>query len=100
MKGRAVAGVVVVGIAAALSGCAKPLDENECAQLLDHYTEKVIDQARPSAKPSERAKWVAEARQKAARDPEFAACTSRVRRDQYECALNANNADEVERCLM
>jgi len=83
-----------------LGSCSKSLSEDECAQLLDHYTEKVIEQARPSAKPAERAKLVAEARQKAARDPEFARCSERVGRRQFECAIASHSADDVERCLL
>ena len=83
-----------------VSACRAPLTESECAQLLDHYTERVIEQSRPSAKPAERAKLVGEARLKAARDPEFAACSAKVERHQFECALASHNADEIERCLL
>ncbi|HSC86604.1 MAG TPA: hypothetical protein VLC09_05010 [Polyangiaceae bacterium] len=92
--------LLAVALPLSLAGCGEPLSEAECARLLDHYTEKVIDQARPSAKAVERAKLVAEARQRAALDPEFAACPRRVRRSQFDCALAAVSADDVERCLM
>lgn len=96
LKAQLICGMCVLSA----TGCQKPLTESECAQLLDHYTERVIEQSRPSAKPAERAKLVGEARLKAARDPEFAACSTRVRRTQFECALASQSADEIERCLL
>lgn len=92
--------VVGLGFCALLSGCGKPLSEEECGTLLDHYTEKVIDQARPKASQAERSELVLEARQKARLDPEFSACSSRVSRNEFECAMQAVNADQIERCLM
>lgn len=85
---------------ACLVGCGRPVTEEECFELLSHYTEKVIDQARPSTGKAERSELVLEAQQKAELDPEFAACTSRVSRAEFECAMVAKNADEIERCLM
>lgn len=73
---------------------------DECTTLLDHYTEKVIDQARPSASQAERSALILEARQKSKLDPEFSACANRVSRAEFECAMQAVNADQIERCLM
>jgi hypothetical protein len=84
----------------AVTGCGKPLTDEECTQLLDRYTEKVIDQARPKAGQAERSELVLEARQKAALDPEFAECSRRVSRKEFDCAMAAGNADQIERCLM
>jgi hypothetical protein len=83
-----------------LPGCKKSLSEEECGALLDRYTDKVIDQARPSAKQAERSLLIVETRQKAKLDPEFSACSSRVSRAQFECAMQAGNTDQIERCLM
>ena len=100
MRKRATALLLLAPGFLAVLGCEKPLTERECASLLDLYTEKVIDQARPSAKPGQRAKLVAEARLKAALDPEFARCPAVVRRSQFECALSSQTADDIERCLL
>lgn len=85
---------------ALLSACGARVTPEECNQLLDHYTEKVIDQARPSTSLSQRMELVQQAREKAAQDPEFASCTARVSRRKWECAMRAPDADEVERCLL
>jgi hypothetical protein len=69
-------------------------------RLLDKYTDAVVDQARPSASSAERSDLQQKARQKAATDPEFALCSRRVSRRQFDCAMAAPNADEMERCLL
>jgi len=80
--------------------CGKPPTEEECVLLLDRYTDKVIDQARPSTKSAERLELQIEARKKAKLDPAFSECSARVDRKQYECAMAAFTADQMERCLM
>lgn len=82
------------------SGCSEPLSDDECTQLLDRYTEKVIDQARPSTSQSERSELIFETRQRAKFDPEFSKCSARVSRAEFECAMQAGNADQIERCLL
>lgn len=87
-------------LAGSLAGCGRSLSEEECRGLLDRYTDKLIDQTRPSVKPVERQDLVDQARSKASTDPEFLACPSRVRRSQYECAMDAADVDAMERCLL
>ena len=96
MKKRA---SLVVG-ALLLTSCGKPVTQSECDQLLQRYTEKVIDQARPSTNQAERLELIAKTRQAAKIDPAFATCTQQVSRTEFECAMAANNADEIERCLL
>ncbi len=91
---------VVLAASFLLSGCGRPLSEQECVELLDRYTEKVIEQARPSTSQAERSELVLEARQKAKHDPQFAECRVRVSRADFECAMRAGNADQIERCLL
>lgn len=81
-------------------GCGRPLSEDECLELLDRYTEKVIEQARPSAAQGERIQLIRETREKAHLDPQFSECPSRVSRSAFECAMAAHNADQIERCLL
>lgn len=95
--GRWLAGLIAMG---GLVGCQRPLSDAECNMLLERYTEKVIDQSRPSATPGERARLVGEAKSQAVLDPEFEDCAVRVNRRQYDCAMGAANADEMERCLL
>jgi hypothetical protein len=85
---------------ALLVSCRPALTEGECIKLLDHYTDKQVDQARPSTRPAERSVLIDQARLRAAADPEFATCTSQVSRSAYECAMAAGSADAIERCLL
>ena len=84
----------------ATSGCRPALSQDECDQLLERYTDKLIDQTRPSATPGEHAKLISETREAAARDPLFARCALEVSRSQFECAMAAPNVDSIERCLL
>lgn len=76
------------------------LTEPECERLLEHYTDKQIDQARPSTPPGVRARLIQDALVRAATDPVFLECSRKVSRSQYECAMAAGTADAVERCLL
>jgi hypothetical protein len=87
-------------LAFTVCACSSPATEHDCQELLDLYTDKLTDQARPKTEPSERAKLKAMAREKASRDPEFHQCTRRVTLSQVQCAKAAHDADEIERCLM
>lgn len=83
-----------------LSSCQKPLEEGECLDLLDRYTDRVIEQSRPSTPRARRAELQKQARKKAQLDPEFARCARAVSRTQFECAMAAGTADQIERCLI
>lgn len=90
----------VLVLCAASWGCQPRINEAECLQLLDRYTDKVIDQARPKAGQAERMDLLQQARKLAQQDPEFGECSSRVSRRAFACAMEAHNADQIERCLL
>ncbi|MCH2109727.1 MAG: hypothetical protein MK135_10375 [Polyangiaceae bacterium] len=92
--------LALLALLTSLPGCQPRLTAEECVSLLDHYTLLVIEQAQPDATTQERAVSIKKAREAAARDPEFASCSNRVSRNQFNCALAAYNADQVERCLL
>lgn len=83
-----------------LVGCGQSVTEAECQELLDRYTDKQIDQARPSTTRAERMRLLRAARERAVLDPEFRACPERLTRHQFDCAMTAHNADQIERCLL
>lgn len=82
-----------------LSGCGPSLSQEECFKLLEHYTDKQIDQARPSTRSADRSVLLDQARARAATDPEFATCRT-LSRSAYDCAMAAGSADAIERCLL
>lgn len=82
------------------SGCGKRLQTSECEQLLDHYVELLLRDDRPKSSAGEVLRLQQEARKKAQRDPEFAECSSRVSRRSFECAMQAQDANRLEQCLL
>ena len=92
---------LLLGCAAlAAQGCAKRPSHDECAALLDHYVELLVNSDRPGTNAAELEKLQLLARDKAKEDPEFAACSERVSRRELECAMSASNADVLEQCLL
>lgn len=87
-------------LCSACLSCRPALSEHECLKLLDHYTDKQIDQARPSTRAAERPALIDQARARALTDPEFRNCSAQVSRRAYECAMAADSADAIERCLL
>ncbi len=83
-----------------LSQCTQGPTEAECVTLLDRYTELVIAQSRLQTTDREKQQLKKEAREKAYHDPEFWRCSSAISRSDFECAMSAHNADEIERCLL
>lgn len=86
-------------VCALLAGCGKPPTPAECTALLDRYTEKLVASDRPDVSPGELEKLKAVARARAAEDPAFAECSSKVSRSAYECAMKAETVDRMEICL-
>jgi hypothetical protein len=92
--------LLLVCYALAIQGCAKHPSHDECNALLDHYVELLVNSDRPGTNAAEKHKLQREAREKAKEDPEFAACSERVSRREFDCAMNASNADLLEQCLL
>jgi hypothetical protein len=97
---RSLAGLHALLLSVCLSGCAPRLSAEECDALLARYTERLIEQTRPSTSPGEVARLVEETQAAAARDPAFAACAEELSRGQFECAMSAPSVDAMERCLL
>ena len=53
----------------------------------------------PKADEGSIARQKSATREKAARDPSFAACPKEVSAHAFDCAMAAPNADELEKCL-
>ena len=100
-RGRVKRRVLMVALSACLlvSGCGQSLSQEECFKLLEHYTDKQIDQARPSTRTADRSVLLEQARARATTDPEFATCRT-LSRSAYDCAMAAGSADAIERCLL
>src|SRR4051794_37825429 len=97
---RPLFGVLLSSCALMAQGCGKRPSHDECAALLDHYVELLVNSDRPGTNAAELHKLQLLAREKAKQDPEFGECTERVSRRELECALSASNADVLEQCLL
>jgi hypothetical protein len=82
------------------AGCSKALGPGECEALLDRYTELLVRSDRGATTAAELVKLQAAARTRAAHEPSFAQCSSRVSRRAFECAMAAENVDRLEQCLL
>ena len=82
------------------SGCGKRLETSECQQLLDHYVELLLRDDRPKSSAGEVLRLQQDARKKAERDPAFHECSARVSRRSFDCAMDAQDANRLEQCLL
>jgi hypothetical protein len=92
--------LAAVATASLVAGCHKPLTHAECSEMLDHYVELLVKSERPDATGEQIQHLQTEARHEAASDPNFASCASQVSRSEWQCAMSAQNPDQLEQCLM
>lgn len=90
----------VLSCCLALCGCGKKLDAKECDALLDHYVDLLLRDDRPGASAGEQLRVQQEARKRAERDPAFHECSERVSRRGFDCAMEAQDANRLEQCLL
>lgn len=90
--------VSVVAGRAVLRGLAARPSPDECAALLDRYVELVLRAATPEPAAAQIAERKALARE-AAGERGFVRCEADLTRAEVACALQAGNADDLERCL-
>jgi hypothetical protein len=100
LGGAARGGVLACLLALPLLGCGKRLEPQECDALLDHYVELLLRDDRPKSSAGEVMRVQQEARRKAAQDPAFKECRQRVTRRGFECAMDAQDANRLEQCLL
>ena len=97
---RALGPCVATAIAlAALGGCKPKASGAQCDQLLERYatlvvTERFADAGQDQIK-AEREREKSEARG----DDAFKNCSSEVSQTEFDCAMRAQSADAVEKCL-
>jgi hypothetical protein len=82
------------------AGCGKRLEPEECNLLLDHYVELLLREDRPKSSAAEILRLQLDARHKADKDPAFHECRERVSRRSFDCAMDAEDANRLEQCLL
>ena len=96
-------GIIVVTVSTLLgaaTGCGKPLNRDECLQLLDRYVVLLATSDRPEATAEQRNHMRQRAKELSTKDPQFGKCSKQVSRRKFECAMSAPNTDLFEQCLM
>ena len=83
-----------------LGSCGKRVEPGECGKLLDHYVELLLRDDRPKSIAGEILSLQQEDRKKAENDPAFRECSDRVSRRKFECAMEAQDANRLEQCLL
>jgi hypothetical protein len=94
------ASAVAMGALLGLVACSKPPTADECQGLVRRYAETLVDKERSGLSHGERERLIAQAVTSATSSPAFRACPQKVSRASIECAKNAFNPDEIERCLI
>jgi hypothetical protein len=97
---RALLSCALLSLSLSLNACGKRLEPSECGKLLDHYVELLLRDDRPKSSAGEVLRLQQEARKKAAADPAFQQCTERVARRSFDCAMDAQDANRLEQCLL
>jgi len=99
---RSCASTLAVAAAVGLlwgSGCRPKADQAQCDLLVDRYSRLVVAEKYPDATDAlftaERERERAEARA----DDAFKNCTSEVSRAEFDCAMRAQSANALEKCL-
>jgi hypothetical protein len=82
-----------------LCGCRAKANQTQCELLVDRYSRLVVAEKYPDATDAifsaDRERERAEARG----DDAFKNCTSEVSRAEFDCAMRAQTADALEKCL-
>ncbi|HET9958562.1 MAG TPA: hypothetical protein VFQ61_28905 [Polyangiaceae bacterium] len=81
-------------------GCSKRLDPSECDALLERYVALLAASDRPGTAEAEVLRLKQRTRERAQHDASFAQCPARISRAQFDCAMQAPNADRLEQCLL
>jgi hypothetical protein len=95
-----IASLCVVALAvASIAGCKPKATGAQCDQLLERYAQLVVTERFADAGPdqikAEREREKSEARG----DDAFKNCSSEVSQAEFDCAMRAQSADALEKCL-
>ncbi len=92
--------IVVGGVIAFSSfGCRPKVTPLECDTLLDRYARLVVTETYPDASAERVSLEEQRERVEARGDDAFKNCSSEVSRSEFDCAMRAETADALEKCL-
>jgi len=92
--------MLVTGAIVLLSlDCRPKVTSNECETLLGRYARLVVTEAYPDASADRVSLEEQRERREARGDDAFKNCSSEVSRAEFNCAMRAETADALEKCL-
>jgi hypothetical protein len=86
-------------IASSSFGCRPKVTPVECDTLLDRYARLVVTETYPDASAERVSLEEQRERAEARGDDAFKNCSSEVSRAEFDCAMRAETADTLEKCL-
>jgi hypothetical protein len=105
MKDRSAQAFVATATATAIAlalggvGCKKKVTQAQCEELLDRYATLVVREKLKDASPEQLKAEQMRERDEARSDDNFKNCTAELSTEDYACAMKAQTADALEKCL-
>jgi hypothetical protein len=96
---RASLGAAMLACALGGAGCKKKVNQAQCEELLDRYATFVVREKMKDAPPDVLKTEQARERDEARSDDDFKNCTAELSMEDYACAMKAESADALEKCL-
>lgn len=91
--------VLLATLVASTSGCKAKASATQCDQLLDRYATLVVTEKFADASAAQIQKEQQREKEAAHGDDSFKNCSSEVSQAEFECAMRAQTADALEKCL-
>lgn len=95
MRRVALCAAAVLGLAS----CSKKVTQDQCDAILSRYAEMVVRESKPDAGAEAIKAEQEHEKAEAKSDDAFRNCTSQIEPADYDCAMKAKTADELEKCL-
>jgi hypothetical protein len=89
----------IVSALAFRRGCGPPADAGTCERILERYVEARVRQLDPKPSAGAIASSRAASEREAVRSKSLIRCDESLRAEAARCALDAGDADAIERCL-
>jgi hypothetical protein len=90
---------LVIALGHGTMGCKKKVTQAQCEDLLDRYATLVVHEKMKDATPEQLKVEQARERDAARSDDDFKNCTAELSTEDYACAIKAETADALEKCL-
>ena len=99
IRTRAAVVIALVAVVVAVTGCKKHVTPDQCDQLLDRYALLVVTEKTKDASPEAIKLEQSREREEAQRDDDFKNCTSELSTEDFACAMAAQTAAALVKCL-